>query len=252
MICRCQGASFVSSYPRVLSFSDCSFSFSSSSRFSFSCSFLLGSGRHRTLWSPEPPVPLCPLTRPGKGLAALTVSAPCKGKAKSWVSRAREQPAGSATLPGPGSPLLLQLLAQDVPPPGWHAGQARLLLLLLQQTPALPAPLGARRCCRHHGAAASPQRMALHLSTAPAGDCQHHCPIAPRCPPSGSRGRRKECAAWPALRSTPQLYCNDTREPTLPRHRKRHTGGEHSPGATPPAQHTATASGTLQPRPAAT
>lgn len=260
MICRCQGASFVSSYPRVLSFSDCSFSFSSSSRFCFSCSFLLGSGGHRALWSLEPP---CPRTRPGKVSRHSPFLLPAKAKGRAGLAEPWGQLAGAAA-PRPGSPLLLQLLAQDVPPPGWHAGQARLLLLLLQQTAVLAAPPGAcprHRLCRqrHH-----PSVLAPRPAGGQAALCaQHAAGGARRCvacwymapqhrPPSAGAGRRKECAARPALRSTSQLYCTDTRGPHRPGTANATPEGSAAPALRPPAQHTATASGTPQPRPGAT
>lgn len=248
MICRCQGASFVSSYPRVLSFSDCSFSFSSSSRFSFSCSFLLSSRGHRAPRSPEPREPPCPPTQ-GRGLRHSPFLLPAKAKGRVGLAEPRELPAGAA-FPDPGSPLFLQLLAQDVPPPGRHAGQASLLFFLLQQTAVLRALPGARPPCRHHGAAAS-SWCAYHILLAAAllgtvlvgftSTWLADAPLTARLPPAPGGGR----SAWRGqpLQHTAALL-HDTRGLTLPRHRKRHTRGERSPVAAPPTRYTATASGT--------
>lgn len=220
MICRCQGASFVSSYPRVLSFSDCSFSFSSSSRFSFSCSFLLSSRGHRASRSPEPREPPCPPTQ-GRGVLHSPFLLPAKAKGTAELVEPREPPPGAAS-PDPGSPLFLQLLAQDVPPPGRHAGQARLLFLLLQQTaelPALPAltagTVGPQHHpgARHHILLAAPS-VARYRWGSPA----HGSPTVPTSVPTFRRRREEEGARGVASPcSTPQLYCT-TR------------GGPHCPG----------------------
>lgn len=247
MICRCQGASFVSSYPRVLSFSDCSFSFSSSSRFSFSCSFLLSGRGHRARRSPEPRSPPCP-PRQGRGSRHSPFLLPAKAKGRVRLAEPRECPAGAAS-PEPGSPLLLQLLAQDVPPPGRHAGQARLLFFLLQQRAVLPALRGAALTAGTVGPSIALVRGITSFwqpypCPGPAGVHQHTARRgAPHCPPSAGAGRRRSGWRGQPLQHTTALL-HDTRGPTLPRHRKRHSRGERSPAAAPPARHTATASGT--------
>lgn len=103
-------------------------------------------------------------TRPptqGRGSRHSPFLLPVKAKGRAGLAKPWGRPAGLAS-PGPGSPLLLQLFAQDVPPPGRHTGQARFLLLLLQQTAALPALPGAHPRCWHRGAAVWPRRVAPH------------------------------------------------------------------------------------------
>lgn len=180
---------------------------------------------------------------------------PVKAKGRAGLVEPWGRPASMAS-PSPGSPLLLQLLAQNVPPPGWHAGQARLLLLLLQQTAALPALPGAHPHCWHRGAAALPRRMVPHPAGGQAEPRSQPArglltsPLAARLLPARGGGRSAQRGQPFAAHHS---FIALTRGgPTLPRHRKHHARGEHSPGTAPPAQHTATASGTPQPLPGST
>lgn len=158
---------------------------------------------------------------PGKGLAALTVSAPCEGKGKSAISRA-------AGVPGRCGIPRARLTS---PPPASCAGCPSSRPACWPGAPPLLSPAtesrvtgtaGSRPRCRHRGAPASPWCGVSHPSgsriLAPAllgftSTRLAEAPLTARLPPApggeGAGGVGSPC-------STPQLYCTTRGGPRCP------------------------------------